>query len=122
MISHTRERLKEWGNWGRGGFPTIPQMFRSIFGQRGANHGADMSPDVAEIDGIVCRAERHHRAILIKVYCNRDKPAEIARAVGCHRSTIKRRLEAAEYYVNAELDRPQRDMVDLGQHGLRADA
>ena len=103
MMVETRYRLKEWGAWARGGYPSVGSMFQAIFGSPGDGLG-DMPKHIQEVDVIVCRAEPESRVVLINVYGMGGSFREKALALGIDRRTLKRRLERAEWYVNTTLD------------------
>ena len=103
MMIETRHRLKEWGQWARGGFPIVSSMFHGLFGSKGADPG-DMPKHIQEIDHIVCVADKEIRIILVSVYGMGGSFREKALTLGVDRMTLKRRLERAEWHVNAVLD------------------
>ena len=117
MMIETRHRLKEWGQWARGGFPSIGSMFRALFGSRGDGLG-EMPQHIQEIDIIVCRAEAEDRIVLIKVYGMGGSFREKALALGVDRRTLKRRLDRAEWYVNCVLDGYAPANVKVGQNAV----
>lgn len=78
-------------------------MFRALFGDRSSTH-EEMPSEVQEIDIIVCRCPADHRIILIRHYSNGGSIRQVARELGLSHVTLWRRLERAEYHVNAALD------------------
>jgi DNA invertase Pin-like site-specific DNA recombinase len=74
-----------------------------MFGSKGSDSG-DMPKHIQEIDHIVCIAEREIRVVLVSVYGMGGSFREKALALGINRMTLKRRLERAEWHVNAALD------------------
>jgi hypothetical protein len=111
MIADTRRRLTEWGNWSRGGIPSLSSMFRAITGRGGSNN-VPMPAHIQEIDIVVCRAEPQTRIILIKYYTGHGSQRERAQSLGLSRTTLMRRLEHAEWYVNSEIDNNGPQPVD----------
>jgi hypothetical protein len=102
MIDNTRARLKEWGKWASGGYPIIGSMFRSLFGRGGPS--GEMPKHIQEVDVVICRAEAQDRCVLIAYYCQGGSFRQKALALEIDRTTLKRRLDRAEWYVNAALD------------------
>jgi hypothetical protein len=103
VISETRHRLKEWGQWASGGEPSLGSMFKAIFGSNKSPIG-EIPAHIQEIDVIVCRLEPILRSALIQVYTKGGRLSVKARILGIPRQTLKDRLERAEYEVNAILD------------------
>lgn len=103
MITETRHRLREWGQWASGGEPSLGSMFRAIFGVNRSPIG-EIPAHIQEIDIIVCRLDSPMRAALIHVYTKNGRLSEKARMLGIPRQTLKDRLERAEWAVNVVLD------------------
>ena len=74
-----------------------------MFG-RGAQILGETPAHIREIDLIVCRAEVIHRATLIQFYTRTGSLREKALFLGIPKSTLKDRIERAEWYVNSELE------------------
>lgn len=103
MIEQTRDRLKEWGKWAQGGYPSIGSMFRTLFGAKGRESN-EMPRHIEEIDRIVCRAETESRVVLVNFYGRGGSLREKAKVLQIDRMTLRRRLDRAEWYVNSVLD------------------
>lgn len=107
---YTRAALTMWGQWSRGGLPTIPSMFAAIMGGPKGQISLDAPDEIQKIDRLVCKADPDDRQILIVRYVFKGAPTEKARMLKMSRAWYYRRLERAEWYVHAALDSP----VDAG--------
>ena len=101
---YTRLALAHWGQWSRGGLPTIPSMFAAIMGGPRGAISLNAPELVQRIDRIVCHADPDDRQILIIRYVFKGSPNDKAQMLGMSRGWYYRRLERAEWYVHVELD------------------
>lgn len=119
MIVETRHRLREWGKWARGGESVLTSMFQVLFGFGGTD--SDLMPaHIREIDIIVCQAEPLHRSALVQVYTKGGPFTNKALVLGIPATTLKRRLEAGEWYVNSVLDRVVMNSVQTRSNAVFA--
>lgn len=119
MIIETRHRLKEWGRWASGGEPGIASMFNALFGF-GGKDSSHMPSHIQEIDVIVIRAEPIHRAALVHVYTKGGSLRNKALILGIAVSTLKHRLDAAEWYVNSVLDGVVQTTIESRENAVSA--
>ena len=119
MIVETRHRLKEWGKWASGGTPAIASMFNALFGF-GGKDPMIMPDHIQEIDVIVLRADLIHRGVLIQVYTKGGSLRNKALIMGIPVSTLKEHLDAAEWYVNTELDAPVQNSIQRSENAVFA--
>lgn len=119
MIVETRYRLKEWGKWASGGEPSLGSMFSAMFGC-GATDSGLMPAHIQEIDVIVCCSEPQYRGVLVQVYTRGGSLRNKALVLGIATSTLKWRLERAEYYVNSELDNVVQNSIQRRENAFFA--
>jgi DNA-directed RNA polymerase specialized sigma24 family protein len=77
-------------------------MFGALFGP--GSSSCFMPAHIQEIDGIVCRSGPEYRGVLVQFYTRGGTIREKAFVLGIPKSTLKSRLDRAEWYVNTELD------------------
>lgn len=112
ILTYTRIRLKEWGDWSRyevQGYPIMSAFWRNVTGRGGVE--PDPPPEVVQVEGIVRRAETAQKEILIFRYCRRYSVRDCAIQISASKSKASRLIEQAEWYVHTELDSVGQEVV-----------
>ena len=126
MIEWTRVRLTQWGRWCRGqrrtGYPTASAFVHAFEGDRGAYDGADMPPEIAEVEAAVMSLSWHCRLPTLWYY-TKSGPVWF-KAVQCRvsKTTFLRRVRTAEDVIDRRLQIVDRRAIDSVHSGMRVSA
>lgn len=108
MIAWTRVRLAQWGRWCRGqvrtGYPTASAFVHAGMGDRGGYDGADMPPDLQEIENLVNSMSSILRQPLIAFYVRTGPLWLRAAHAGVSRRTLLRRVRTAEEWIDRNIN------------------
>lgn len=101
----TVQLLWRWGRTSRAdplGLPTIAAFLKERVGRSVYEPPSD--PEIELITAIVERAPTEQKNYLIMWYCRRDSFRRIAALMGVSKSSVRSKLDEAEWYVHTEIE------------------
>lgn len=123
MIEWTRVRLTQWGRWCQGqrrtGYPTASAFVHANEGDRAAYDGADMPPELQEIENAVMDLSWHCRVPVLWYYTRRGPVWWKALQCRVSKTTFLRRVRTAEDVIDRRLQIVDRNVIDSGHSGVR---
>lgn len=126
MIEWTRVRMAQWGRWCMGqrrtGYPTASAFVHANEGDRAAYDGADMPPELAEIEDVVMSLSWHCRVPTLWYYTRRGPVWWKALQCGVSKTTFLRRVRTAEDMVDRRLQIVDRNGIDSAHSGVAVTA
>jgi hypothetical protein len=103
----THMLLKSWGAWGKGihlGIPTMSPMFGERALKTPLYADSDPNPELASLDGIICRLEPEHRTLVIQKYSNHWPTRQFLRHYHWSFNRYSLQLEQSLWAVRVRID------------------